>query len=231
MPQTVPTLQLREWGPDEDVRGAVIWMHGLGASSSDFDPLLPLLGLPDVRFVFPQAPTIPVTLNGGYRMPAWYDIRTLEPGPDREDEAGIRASAWAITELIHRENARGIPCDRIVLAGFSQGAAMALHVALRHPVPLAGVVVLSGYLLVPDTLEEEASPANAATPMLFCHGTIDEVVTPSRGKAAYERVARGRSALWHTDPVGHTIGPGAIPTLRNFLDARFDEGTRGECSP
>ena len=108
---------------------------------------------------------------------------------------------------------------------------MALHVALRHPEPLAGIVVLSGYLLVPETLEEEASPANAATPMLFCHGTIDEVVTPSRGKAAYERVARGRSAQWHVDPVGHTIGPGAIPTLRNFLDARFDEGTRGECSP
>ena len=206
-------------------------MHGLGASSSDFEPLLPYLGLSDVRFVFPQAPTLPVTLNGGYRMPAWYDIRTLAPGPNREDEAGVRASSWAITELIRRENARGIPSHRIILMGFSQGAAMALHVGLRHPEALAGVGVLSGYLLVPETLKEEASPANNATPMLFCHGTLDDVVPLSRGRAAFDRLAEGRAAQWHTDAVGHTIGPTAIPVLRRFLDGRLDEGLHGECTP
>jgi len=152
---------------------AVIWLHGLGADGNDFVPIVPelkLAGCPGIRFVFPSAPSMPVTVNGGYVMPAWYDIigRNLM---DQEDAAGIQKSAAAIVQLIEKEAERGIAYDKIVLAGFSQGCAMALHIGLRFPHRLAGIIALSGYLPLAMTANIEKHTANAKTPIFMAHGT------------------------------------------------------------
>ncbi|MDQ5879510.1 MAG: phospholipase/carboxylesterase, partial [Pseudomonadota bacterium] len=145
-PDLLPAIEV---ATDNNPRYAVIWLHGLGADGSDFEPVVPELRLddsPGVRFIFPHAPEMPVTCNGGYIMPAWYDIISLEPHSRRVDEAGIVHSRAAIRALIHRENERGIPCERIFLAGFSQGGAVAYVTALTHPEKLAGLIALSTYL-------------------------------------------------------------------------------------
>ena len=188
--------------------GSVIWMHGLGATSQDFVPVVPYLHLADVRFIFPQAPDSPVTLNGGMRMPSWYDIRTLEETPNRESEEDIRQTALEIEKLIAREKERGVPANKIIIAGFSQGGAIAMHVALRHPEMLGGIMALSTYMVLPDTLEQEANAANALSPLLTCHGTLDDVVLPARGRKSHDQIAKWcpeRPMEWHDYPMGHEV--------------------------
>jgi phospholipase/carboxylesterase len=201
---------------------SVIWLHGLGADGHDFEPIVPMLRLDHVRFVFPHAPMRPVTLNGGHVMRAWYDIRTLSRDPRREDEVHIREAAGWVEALVHREIARGVPSERIVLAGFSQGGAMALHVAHRLPVPLAGILALSTYLVCEQSWDSEGAAANALTPALCCHGLHDEMVPIDRGRAAYERLATpGRDVRWRTWPMGHAVCDAELRELAGWLHERL----------
>ena len=199
---------------------AVIWLHGLGADGHDFAGLVPELDLsncPPIRFVFPHAPSMPVTVNGGYVMPAWYDIL----GPNlvsQQDAAGIQASERAIVALIAHEVARGIPAERIVLAGFSQGCAMALHTGLRLPQRLAGIMALSGYLPLADRLAAERHSANARTPVFMAHGTQDPVVVLARGEASRDALATlGQPVQWHSYPMPHSLHPREIADISAFL--------------
>src|SRR4051812_1192187 len=162
---------------------AVIWLHGLGADGHDFEPIVPELRLPAslaVRFVFPHAPVRPVTINQRMRMRAWYDIFQL--GGGAEDEAGIRGSAGVVAQLIDEKGQRGINASRIVLAGFSQGGAIALHTALRHSVPLGGVLALSTYLPLAGTLQAEMNEANRRVPVFMAHGSHDDVIPLTRAE-------------------------------------------------
>ena len=199
---------------------AVIWLHGLGADGHDFASLVPeldLSGCPPIRFIFPHAPSMPVTVNGGYVMPAWYDIL----GPNlisQQDAAGIQASERAIVALIAHEVARGIPAEHIVLAGFSQGCAMALHTGLRLPHRLAGIMALSGYLPLVDRLAAERHPANAQTPVFMAPGTQDPVVVLARGEASRDALATlGQPVQWHSYPMPHSLHPREIADISAFL--------------
>ena len=199
---------------------AVIWLHGLGADGHDFASLVPeldLSGCPPIRFIFPHAPSMPVTVNGGYVMPAWYDIL----GPNlisQQDAAGIQASERAIVALIAHEVARGIPAEHIVLAGFSQGCAMALHTGLRLPHRLAGIMALSGYLPLVDRLAAERHPANAQAPVFMAHGTQDPVVVLARGEASRDALATlGQPVQWHSYPMPHSLHPREIADISAFL--------------
>lgn len=199
---------------------SVIWMHGLGADAHDFEPVVPLLALgPDrpVRYVFPNAPARPVTINGGLRMRAWYDLTGVDMQA-REDDTGIRESTAAIEALIAREAARGIPRERIVLAGFSQGGAMALFTGLRHREALAGLVVLSAYLPVADSLEAEASPANRKVPIFMGHGEADNVVPVWLARQSRDQLAGlGYAVQWKTYLMPHTVAPEELADIRAFL--------------
>jgi phospholipase/carboxylesterase len=204
--------------PSATHTGSVIWLHGLGASGHDFEPVIPWLRRPDLRFVLPHAPYRPVTINNGYVMPSWYDIRTLAAGPEREDTAQIAESTELVRALIAAEVAAGIPTERIALIGFSQGAAMTLHTGLRHESPLAGLAVLSGYLLLEDTIKGEATHANRSTPLLFCHGTRDDVVKVERGRRAHRWMTDdGRPTEWHDWPMGHEVVPDQIEVIGQWL--------------
>ena len=187
---------------------SIIWMHGLGADGHDFVDVVPELGLParpGVRFVFPHAPMRPVTINGGYVMRAWYDIRD-DDGVRREDPAGVRASQRAIEALIAREKERGVPAAAIVLAGFSQGGAMALHTALRHTERLAGVMALSCSLPLSDTLAGEAAPANRDVSIFMAHGTHDPMIPMARALRAREVLTGlGYRLEWHEYPMPHSV--------------------------
>ncbi|RZT36452.1 alpha/beta hydrolase [Cupriavidus agavae] len=204
---------------------AVIWMHGLGADGSDFVPVVPELGLPDapaVRFIFPHAPAIPVTCNGGYVMPAWYDIYSLDEAGRQADEAGIRQSCEAIRALIARENARGIATSRIVLAGFSQGGAIAYTTALTHPDTLAGVIALSTYIPSTALIAASAAPANASTPVFAAHGTEDEVVPLTLGTRARDYLtAQGQPVAWHTYRMPHSVCMEEIQDIGRWLGERL----------
>lgn len=199
---------------------AVIWLHGLGADGHDFAPIVPELGLPAgmaVRFIFPHAPLLPVTINNGYVMPAWYDVRSLDLR-QTEDETGIRASQQQVEALIRLEEARGIPASRIVLAGFSQGGAIALHTGLRHEAPLAGVLALSTYLPLPDTLDTEASPTNAHLPIFMAHGTADSVIPVAQGIASRNRLQdHSYRVEWREYPMAHSVCPGEITDIGQWL--------------
>ncbi len=199
---------------------AVIWLHGLGADGNDFAGLVPELdleGCPPIRFVFPHAPSIPVTLNGGYIMPAWYDILGTNL-VDRQDAAGIQKSEQAVIALLENEAARGIPYERIVLAGFSQGCAMALHTGLRLPHRLAGIMALSGYLPLADRFATERMQANANTPVFMAHGTQDPVVVLERGEKSRDALAAmGHPVQWHTYPMQHAVHPREIADIAAFL--------------
>lgn len=202
-----------------DPSSAVIWMHGLGADGRDFLSIVPHLGLDDVsiRFVFPNAPSIPVTINGGFVMPAWYDIRDGDLSV-RHDAEGIRRSATQIEALIDREHQRGVPSERIVLAGFSQGGAMAYHVGLRYPERLAGIVALSTYLVLEETLAAERNAANADTPILAVHGTMDPMVTLARGEAARDWLTGASHPVeWHTYPMQHEVCLEEVRVIGQFL--------------
>jgi phospholipase/carboxylesterase len=204
-------------------RGSVVWLHGLGADGHDFEPIVPLLDLPDLRFVFPNAPARPVTINGGMVMPAWYDILALSgPGPG-ERAPDVRQSARLIEAVLEREERRGLPSSRIVLAGFSQGAAMAVFVGTRYPRPLLGIMALSGYEVLAETRADEAGAANRTTPMLFCHGTLDPLVAVARGRQAHRAHAGPeRPTQWHEFPIGHEVSPPEIAVIRDWLKARFE---------
>jgi len=199
---------------------AVIWMHGLGADYHDFAPLATELGLsntPAVRFVFPNAPVQPVTINGGMAMRAWYDIRTPDLGA-REDAEGLEASQRAIEALIAREHARGVASQHIVLAGFSQGCAMTLQTGLRYPETLGGLLGLSGYLPLMDRWVRQAHPANFATPIFLAHGTDDPVVPLARAEQSRDALrAQGYPVEWHTYPMPHSVCPQEIQDIGKFL--------------
>lgn len=187
---------------------AVIWLHGLGADGSDFVPIvreLDLSGCPPIRFVFPHAPTMPITLNNGYVMRAWYDLVGLDIG-QREDEAGVRRSQVQVEALIAREKARGIPSGRIVLAGFSQGCAMTLQTGLRHPERLAGLLGLSGYVPLWTTVAAERHAANHDTPIFLAHGRLDPVVPFSAGEMSRDLLLNfGYRVEWHAYPMQHAV--------------------------
>ena len=199
---------------------SVIWLHGLGADGNDFASIVPQLdlrGCPPIRFIFPHAPSMPVTINGGYVMPAWYDIVGANL-VDRQDAAGIQKSEKAIQALIEQEVARGIPYERIVLAGFSQGCAMALHTGLRLPHRLAGIMALSGYLPLADRFPSERHTANAHTPVFMAHGTQDPVVILKRGEDSRDALkALGHPVQWHTYPMPHSVHPQEIADIAAFL--------------
>jgi len=199
---------------------AVIWLHGLGADGNDFVPIIPQLHLsecPAIRFVFPSAPSIAVTVNGGYVMPAWYDITERDINA-REDLAGIHKSAIAISELIEREASRGIAYEKIVLAGFSQGCAMSLQVGLRFPHTLAGIMALSGYLPLANSLALERSEANSKTPILMAHGVWDAVITLERAEASADILEKlGYQVDWNTYPMEHSLHPDELVDISRFL--------------
>lgn len=206
----------------EQVNASVIWMHGLGADANDFVPIvdeLDLGGNPAIRFVFPNAPQIPVTLNGGYVMRAWYDIAAA--GTDisqREDENGLRASQAQIQALIARENARGIPSERIVVAGFSQGCAMALQVGLRHHEGLAGMMCLSGYLPLALKVEQERHSANQNTPIFMAHGSADPVVPVQRASESRDLLKQlGYTVEWHDYWMQHSVNAQEIVDIGRWL--------------
>ncbi len=207
-----------ETGPEP--RFAVIWLHGLGADGNDFAPIVPELQLGElgpVRFVFPHAPMQPVTINNGMTMRAWYDI-ALPDLVRREDEKGLRASQAAVEALIARENARGIPTERIVLAGFSQGCAMALQTGLRHPDRLAGIIGLSGYLPLAATVTAERHAANHATPIFLAHGTMDPVVQFERAQASLEALQQmGYDVRFKTYPMPHSVCLEEVQDIAAFL--------------
>ena len=220
---TTPTLLdcvEHETGPQPT--HSVIWLHGLGADGHDFAPIVPELQLPAslaVRFVFPHATIQPVTINGGMAMRSWYDILTPQL-VKREDETGIRISEQAIQALIARENARGIPSSRIVLAGFSQGCAMTLHTGIRFKEKLAGLMGLSGYLPLIDMAAHEREPVNAATPIFLAHGTHDPVVTLERAEASRAKlVDLGYPVRWHTYPMPHSVCAQEIDDISSFLQS------------
>jgi phospholipase/carboxylesterase len=195
-----------ETAPNPQV--AVIWLHGLGADGNDFVPLvneLDLSGLPGIRFVFPHAKTMPVTINGGYVMRAWYDITGAEL-TRREDEGGLRASQRDVEALISREKARGIPASRIILAGFSQGCAMTLQTGMRHPEKLAGMLCLSGYLPLANVVVNERTPESLSTPIFMAHGTQDNVVPFARARESKELlVSLGYQVEWHEYMMQHSL--------------------------
>jgi phospholipase/carboxylesterase len=196
---------------------SIVWLHGLGADGYDFEPVVSQLRLPyAARFVFPHAPMRPVTINGGMRMRAWYDIVSI--GSGSEDEAGIRASSQSVSELIDREVDRGVAADRIVLAGFSQGGAVALHTALREERRLCGLLALSTYLPLASRLAAERSPANAAIPIFMAHGEQDPVI--GLAVAEYSRARLGASGYrvdWHTYKMGHNLCAQQIIDINAWL--------------
>jgi phospholipase/carboxylesterase len=206
-----------ETGPNPTF--SIIWMHGLGADGHDFEPLVPELledGMPTLRFIFPHAPVRAVTINNGYQMRAWYDIIAIDRR-SAEDAAGIKASAAAIGSLIAREKERGITASRIVLAGFSQGGAMALHTALRYPEKLAGVIALSCYLpLISEFATRD--PANQATPVFMAHGFQDPVVPYGLGDETRRLLeSSGYPVEWHAYPMQHSLCEPEVADIRQWL--------------
>jgi phospholipase/carboxylesterase len=198
--------------------GVIIWLHGLGPDGHDFEPMVPEIRLPaslPLRFVFPHAPVRPVTINGGMRMRAWYDIRSFD-AQGRADAAGVHESSGLVDELVRAERARGIDAGKIVLAGFSQGGAIALHWALSAPRELAGVMALSAYL--PLELTAGAADGPPPFPVFMAHGTADNMVPFQAGRQSALRVREsGATVEWHEYPMGHSVCPEEIADIRNWL--------------
>jgi phospholipase/carboxylesterase len=214
---SLETIEI-ETGPSPN--GTIIWMHGLGADGHDFEPIVPELvrrGERALRFVFPNAPVRPVTLNRGYPMRAWYDILGLERGM-AQDEPGIRASHAAIEALIRRENERGITTDRIALAGFSQGGAMALFSGTRYPDKLAGIMGLSCYMLLESHFAAERAAVNQQTPIFLAHGTQDPVVNPLLGEQTRRLLeSAGYAVEWHAYTMPHSVCPQEVADIAAWL--------------
>ena len=208
----------RETGPDP--RWTVLWLHGLGADGHDFAPIVPELLRPDwpgIRFVFPHAPVRPVTLNGGVPMRAWYDIRNLS-ADDRADEEGVRESMREVDALIARERDRGVPAERLLLVGFSQGGAMALASGLRREAPVAGIAALSAYLPLASKTAAEMTPGGKATPVFMAHGTQDPVVPYMLGDETRALMqSAGYAVEWHSYPMPHSLCADEVADLHAFL--------------
>lgn len=204
----------------QDAQYSVIWLHGLGASGHDFEPIVPQLGLeaPDtVRFVFPHAPAQPVTLNAGMVMPSWYDIYGLVPGTPQDEPGLDRAAGW-IEALIEREASRGVPPERLVLAGFSQGGALALHTGLRYASGLAGIMGLSTYLPLADHLSQAHAAANRDTPVFLAHGHHDPVLAYQLGTDSRDALAGlGYPVEWHDYPMEHQVCMQEINDIGGWL--------------
>ena len=217
MADLLETIEI-ETAPNPDA--AVVWMHGLGADGHDFEPIVPELRLPAttrVRFIFPHAPLRPVTINQGHVMRAWYDIRALA-GVRREDEAGVRQSARQVEALLARERQRGIAPGRIVVAGFSQGGAMALHVGLRHPDRLAGILALSCYLPLANALDTELSPANRDVPIFWAHGQHDPMIPQAMAEQGRAQLGElGYQIDWHQYPIPHSVSAEEIADVARWL--------------
>ena len=213
-----PPIEL-ETGPDP--RYTIIWMHGLGADGSDFEPVVPALALPRspaVRFLFPHAPYRAVTCNAGYVMRAWYDIVSLAPHSRQIDEAGLLESRTLIRQLIQREAERGVPAERVILAGFSQGGAVAYLTGLTHPTPLAGIIALSTYIPSPGLLVDGFVEANRQVPVFAAHGTHDDVVSPALGEHAVEVLRQlGIEPEWHRYPLPHSVSLEEIADIGRWL--------------
>lgn len=211
-----------ETGPDPVV--SILWLHGLGADGNDFAPIVPELvdpAWPPLRFVFPHAPVRPVTINNGMAMRAWYDIRSLSLA-ERADAEGVRQSVDDVEALIAAQAADGIPSERLVVAGFSQGGVIALQAALRHSQRLLGVIGLSCYLPLTDTLAAERSPTNADTPVLLMHGEHDPVVPFALGLHARDTLQSWNYQVdWHAYPMQHQVCMEQILDLRRWLAARL----------
>jgi phospholipase/carboxylesterase len=224
LPQTV------EIEPTRKARGSVIWLHGLGADGHDFEPIVPELRLPpetSLRFVFPHAPVRPVTLNGGMKMRAWYDIFSLDRS-GRQDEQGIRDSATSLVELIERERDRGIANDRLVVAGFSQGGAIAMHAAVRFASKLAGLMSLSSWLPLGDAFASEVidNPGSQPRdlPVFMAHGTFDPVLPIALGRESNAALrSAGYAVEWHEYPMAHAVCAEEIRDIRNWLLSVFSQ--------
>lgn len=214
------TLECVEVATGPSPAASVVWMHGLGADGHDFEPIVPALRprLPcATRFVFPHAPVRPVTLNGGYPMRAWYDVFGFDR-QSRQDSEGIRSADAAIREIIARENERGVPNSRIVLAGFSQGGAMAVYTGTRQSAPLAGVMALSCYLLQSDRFAAEHSAASLQTPIFMAHGLHDELLPMTLGTQARDLLlATGYTVTWHDYPMAHSVSPEEVDDIGDWL--------------
>ncbi len=217
----IQTVEI-ETGSNPD--GSIIWLHGLGADGHDFEPIVPELRLPAslaLRFVFPHAPVRPVTINGGMAMRAWYDIFSLDRGGP-VDEAGIRESGEIANRLIERECERGVAAERIVLAGFSQGGAIALHAALRYPEKLAGLMALSTYLPITSSFDAEVvnnpTAVNTDIPIFMAHGTFDPVLPMQMGSDSRDLLSdRGFAVEWRDYPMAHAVCAEEIGHIRDWL--------------
>lgn len=217
-------LPFVEVNPKTEPDAVVIWLHGLGDSGNGFAPVVPELGLPEdhaIRFVFPHAPIIPVTINNGMKMPAWYDIKTLS-FEDRADMEGVKRSAGQVQSLIEAEIAKGIPAERIVLAGFSQGGVIAYYLGLRFEQKLAGILTLSTYMCDEDTQELGWSEANRNTTMFASHGAYDEMVPIALGKTAYEHLKQKEFDIrWEQYPMQHNVSLEQLHDIADWLQDRF----------
>jgi phospholipase/carboxylesterase len=217
-------LELIELATGAEPKGTVIWMHGLGADGWDFVPIVRELPLPEdlqLRFIFPHAPVRPVTINNGHEMRAWYDIK-MNDISRVPDEAGIRESQASIEALIAREEKRGVSADRIVLAGFSQGGAIALQAGLRHRERLAGIVALSTYLPLEDSLDREGAPANKRTPIFMAHGTQDQVIPVQLAEASKRALEqRGYDVAWKAWPMPHSVCAEEVEELGGFFTRAY----------
>jgi phospholipase/carboxylesterase len=214
----VQDLQYIEIETGDNPTAAVIWLHGLGASGHDFEPVVPELGLPEdaaVRFIFPHAPNLPVTINGGMSMPAWYDIKAMDI--DRVvDTEQLRASADAVAKLVEREKEKGVPADRIIIAGFSQGGAVAYELGLSYPERLGGILALSTYFATADTVQR--SEANADVPISVYHGTFDPMVPESLGVRSVEALKEmGYEPSYQTFPMEHSVCLEEIQDIGRFI--------------
>jgi len=203
---------------------SVIWLHGLGADGHDFEPIVPELDLPiahGIRFVFPNAPYRPVTINGGLIMPAWYDVRNIDLRRE-EDEEGVKDSTLIVRRFIEHEVALGILTTRILLAGFSQGGAIALYCGLRYPQTLAGILALSTYLPFPDQLILESHRANKATPIFMAHGVADPIIPVYQGQQSYALLKTlGYPVEWRDYPMQHAVCPAEVSDIADWMRARL----------
>jgi len=217
------TIELATGPKGSPAQAAVIWMHGLGADGHDFEAIVPELRLPAslaVNFVFPNAPMQPVTINNGHVMRAWYDVAfgDLEGRSRKPDEAGVRTSMAHIERLIEREVQRGVPAERIALAGFSQGGAIALATGLRHARRLAGIMALSTYLPLGDSLPHEAAQANRQVPIFFAHGTMDPVIPIEMASTSVQQLqALGYPVQWQEYRMPHSVHPQEVVDIRDWL--------------
>ena len=214
---SAPALESIEIETGPGPQASIIWLHGLGADGSDFAPLADEIELPlAVRYVFPHAPMMPVSINGGYVMRAWYDIS--DAAIRREDEQGVRASQQSVEALLAREESRGSAAQRIVLAGFSQGGAIALQAGLRHAERLAGIMALSTYVPLADTLAPEAHPANREVPIFMAHGSADPMIAFARAQASRELLEQqGYAVEWHEYRMPHAVCPEEIADIGVWL--------------